>query len=144
MKNTILLSIATLLAAPVLALAAAGDDDSIINLEKKAWDTYKSRQADAFKTLCAPDYAGIYDVGTKDREKELADMSDTEIRGVSFSDMHVTHPTKNVALVIYKADVQGAYKGKDFSGMYNCSALWMDKGGKWLCVLHTEVKAAMP
>jgi hypothetical protein len=39
MKNTILLSIATLLAAPVLALAAAGDDDSIINLEKKAWDT---------------------------------------------------------------------------------------------------------
>jgi Domain of unknown function (DUF4440) len=144
MKNTILLSIATLLAAPVLAFAATGGDDSVINLEKKAWDAYKSHQADSFKVLCAPDYSGVYDVGTKDTEKELADMNDTEIRSVSFSDMHVTHPTKDVAVAIYKADVQGAYKGKDFSGMYNCSAVWMDKGGKWLCVLHTEVKTAAP
>jgi Domain of unknown function (DUF4440) len=142
MKKTILLSIATLLAAPVLALAASGDDDSIMNLEKKSWDTYKNREADAFKVLCAPSYTGVYDVGTKDAGKEVADMNDIEIRSVSFSDMHVTHPTKDVAIVVYKADVQGAYKGKDFSGMYNCSGGWMDKGGKWLCVLHTEVKAA--
>ena len=144
MKKTILLSIATLLAAPLLALAAAGDDASIMELEKKAWDTYKNRQADAFKALCAPNYTGVYDVGMKDTAKELSDMNDTEIRSVSFSDMHVTHPTKGVAIVVYKADGQGAYKGKDFSGTYNCTGVWMDKGGKWLCVLHTEVKTAAP
>ena len=144
MKNTILRSIATLLAAPLLALAAAGDDDTVMNLEKKAWDTYKNRQADAFKALCAPTYTGVYDVGIKDTQKELADMNDIEIRSVSFSDMHVTHPTKDIVVVIYKADAQGAYKGKDFSGMYNCSAVWMDRGGKWLCVLHTEAKTETP
>ncbi len=144
MRKTILLNIITLLAAPMLALATAGDDDTIMNLEKKSWDTYKNRQADAFKALCAPSYTGVYDVGTKDSGKEIADMNDIEIRGVSFSDMHVSHLTKNVAIVVYKADVQGAFKGKDFSGMYNCSAVWTDKDGKWLCALHTEVKEAKP
>ncbi len=141
MKKAILFSFAALVAAPLLVLAAGGDDNSIMELEKKTWDTYKNRQADAFKALCAPTYTGIYDVGMKDAQKEVADMNDVELRSVSFSDMHVTHPSKKVAIVIYKADEQGAYKGKDFSGTYNCSGVWMNnKGGKWLCVLHTEVK----
>ena len=54
--------------------------------------------------------------------------------------MHVTHPAQDVAIVVYKADLQGRYKGKDVSGTYNCSGVWMNKGGKWLCPLHTEVK----
>ena len=141
MKKAILFSLAALATAPLLVLAAGGDDNSVMELEKKAWDIYKNRQADAYKALLAPTYTGIYDVGMKDVQKEVADMNDVELRGVSFSDMHVIHPSKKVAIVIYKADVQGALKGKDFSGPYNCSSVWMnDKGGKWLCVLHTEVK----
>jgi Domain of unknown function (DUF4440) len=141
MKKAILFSFAALVTAPLLVLAAGGDDNSIMELEKKAWDTYKNRQTDAFKALCAPTYTGIYDVGMKDPQKEVADINDTEIRSVNFSDMHVTHPKKNVAIVTYKADAQGGYKGKDFSGTYNCSGVWVNEGGKWLCVLHTEVKA---
>jgi hypothetical protein len=141
MKKAILFSFAALVTAPLLALAAAGDDNNVMQLEKKAWDAYKNRQADAFKALCAPNYTGVYDVGMKDAQKEVADINDTELRSVSFSDMHATNPSKKVAIVIYKADVQGAFKGKDFSGMYNCSAVWMNESGKWLCLLHTEVKA---
>ena len=141
MKKAFLFSLAALVAAPLLVLAAGGEDDSVMELEKKSWDTYKNRQADAYKALCAPTYTGVYDVGMKDTQKEVADMNDIELRGVTFSDTHVTHPSKKVAIVVYKADVQGASKGKDFSGPYNCSGVWMnDKGGKWLCVLHTEAK----
>jgi hypothetical protein len=143
MKKIILFKFAALVTAPLLVLAAAGDD-SVMELEKKSWDIYKNRQADAFKALCAPNYTGVYDVGMKDTQKEVADMNDIEIRSVSFSDTHVTHSRKNVAIVTYKADVQGAAKGKDFSGMYNCSAVWMNESGKWLCVLHTEVKTGTP
>jgi len=139
-KVAILFSFAALVAAPLFVLAAGGGDNSVMELEKKAWDTYKNRQADAFKALCAPTYTGIYDVGMKDLQKEVADMNDTELRSVSFSDMHVTHPSKKAAIVIYKADVQGAAKGKDFSGTYNCSSVWMKESGNWLGVLHTEVK----
>ena len=140
MKRAILFSFAALVTAPLLVLAAGGDDGSVMELEKKAWDIYKNRQADAYKALLAPTYTGIYDVGMKDVQKEVADMNDIELRGVTFSDMHVTHPSKKVAIVIYKADVQGALKGKDFSGPYNCSSVWMKENGKWLGVLHTEVK----
>jgi hypothetical protein len=77
--------------------------------------------------------------------RNAENLNDIELRGVTFSDMHVTHPSKKVTIVIYKADEKGADKGKDFSGMYNCYGVWMnDKGGKWLCVLHTEAKVAAP
>ena len=141
MKKAIVFCFATLVAAPLLVLAVGGDDNAVIELEKKTWDVYKNRQADAFKALCAPNYIGVYDVGTKDAEKEVADMKDIEIRSVNFNDTHVAHPSKKVAILTYKADVQGAAKGKDFSGNYNCSAVWMNDGGKWLCALHTEAKA---
>jgi len=144
MKKAILFSLAALVTAPLLVLAAGGDDNSVMELEKKAWDIYKNRQADAYKALLAPTYTGIYDVGMKDVQKEVADMNEIELRGVSFSDMQVRHPSKKVAIVIYKADEQGTYKGKDFSGPYNCSGVWMKDSGKWLCVLHTEAKAGAP
>jgi hypothetical protein len=141
MKKAIVFCFAALIAAPLLVLAAGGDDNAVAELEKKTWDVYKNRQADAFKALCAPTYIGVYDVGTKDAQKEVADMNDIEIRSVQFSDIHVAHPSKKVAILTYKADVQGAAKGKDFSGNYNCSAVWMNDGSKWLSALHTEVKA---
>ena len=143
-KVAILFSFAALVAAPFLIFAAVGDDSSIIELEKKAWDAFKNRQGAAFQAFYTSDYTGVYGDGMKDIKGEVADMNNSDILSLTFSDMHVTHPAQDVAIVIYKADLQGTYKGKDVSGRYNCSGVWMNNGGKWLCPLHTEAKAGAP
>ena len=58
-KVAILFSFAALVAAPFLIFAAVGDDSSIIELEKKAWDAFKSRQAAAFQAFYTSDYTGV-------------------------------------------------------------------------------------
>ena len=83
MKRAILSSLVALVTGPLLVLAAVDGDDSVVELEKKAWDIYKNREGDAYKALCAPTYTGIYDVGVKDAQKEVADMNDIELRGQS-------------------------------------------------------------
>jgi hypothetical protein len=45
------------------------------------------------------------------------------------------------AVTRYKATIQETSEGKDMSGTYNSASVWVKKSGKWLEVLHTEVKA---
>jgi hypothetical protein len=50
-------------------------------------------------------------------------------------------PNKDTAVLTYKVTVQGSFKGEDISGAYYASSVWVNQGGKWLAILHTEVKA---
>jgi hypothetical protein len=55
--------------------------------------------------------------------------------------MKVVFPSADVAVVTYKTTMQQTSEGKDMSGTYNSGSIWVKKGGKWLEVFHTEVKA---
>ena len=54
-------------AAPVFAQASpakpaksASNQTAITDLEKSAWESYKNKQADAFRKLMSKDYYGTY------------------------------------------------------------------------------------
>jgi hypothetical protein len=55
--------------------------------------------------------------------------------------MKVVFPSADVAVIRYKATIQMTFEGKDMSGTYNSASVWVKKGGKWLEVFHTELKA---
>jgi hypothetical protein len=59
----------------------------------------------------------------------------------SFSSAFAAGERADVAVTRYKATIQQTSEGKDLSGTYNSASVWVKKSGKWLEVLHTEVKA---
>jgi Domain of unknown function (DUF4440) len=128
-------------AKPEKAGTSAASESTITDLEKSAWDAYKNKQADAFKALMSPDYYGVYAEGVKNLDAELADMAKTDLREYSFADVKVAFPHPKVAVMIYKATVQASVDGKDVSGTYNCGSVWVERGKKWVGVLHSESKA---
>jgi len=67
-------------------------------------------------------------------------MAKTDLREYSLSDMKVVFDGSDVAVITYKATIQGTYESKDMSGTYNSASVWMKKGGKWLEVFHMLVK----
>ena len=50
-------------ASPTKAGKSAAKETEIIDLEKSAWEAYKSKQADAYKKLLATDYCSVYAEG---------------------------------------------------------------------------------
>ncbi len=72
---------------------------------------------------------------------EVADMAKTDLRDYSLADMKVVFPNADVAVTRYKTTIQQTSEGKDMSGTHNSASVWVKKSGKWLEVLHTEVKA---
>ena len=128
-------------ASPAKPAKSASNETAITDLEKSAWEAYKNKQSDAFKKLCSKDYYGDYAEGIKNLDGEVADMAKTDLREYSLADMKVVFPSADVAVIMYKTTMQETSEGKDMSGTYNSASVWVKKGGKWLGVFHTEVKA---
>jgi hypothetical protein len=128
-------------ASPAKPAKSASNETAITHLETSAWEAYKNKQADAFKKLMSEDYCGEYAEGIKNLDREVADMAKTDLRDYSLADMKVVFPSADVAVITYKATIQQTSEGKDLSGTYNSGSIWVKKGGKWLEVFHTEVKA---
>ena len=128
-------------ASPAKPAKSASNETAITDLETSAWEAYKNKQADAFKKLMSEDYCGEYAEGIKNLDREVADMAKTDLRDYSLADMKVVFPSADVAVITYKTTMQQAFEGKDMSGTYNSGSIWVKKGGKWLEVFHTEVKA---
>jgi hypothetical protein len=149
MKKTFLLCCVAVIAAASVCFGQASPSESkksaakeakIQDLEKSAWEAFKNKQTDAFKTLLSSGYCGVYADGIKTSEQEVAGMSKTELRDYSFADVKVMVPRGGVAVITYKATQQATSGGQDVSGTYNCGSVWMKESGKWLVVFHTDIK----
>src|SRR6516164_2049236 len=150
MKKQFILFCVTLIAAAPVCFAqvspakpakSASNEATITDLEKSAWESYKNKQADAFRKLMSKDYYGTYAEGIKNLDREVADMAKADLRDYSLADMKVVFPSADVAVVTYKSTIQQTSEGKDTSGTFNSASIWVKKGGKWLEVFHTEAKA---
>jgi Domain of unknown function (DUF4440) len=127
-------------ASPAKPAKAAANETTIINAEKSAWEAFKNKQANEFKGLFSNDYYGVYADGTKTLDAEVADMAKTDLRDYSFADVKVVFPHPKVAVVTYKTTQHATFGGKDISGTYNSGSVWVQQGGKWLGVFHTDIK----
>lgn len=123
------------------AEATEGPSDSAIEDQEKAvWEAYKAKDGDKFSSFFASNYQGVYAEGTETVKEEVADMKKSEIKSYSLSGVKVVRPTKTSALMTYQVDLSGSYDGKDMSGKYNTSSLWVKRGDKWVAILHTQAK----
>jgi hypothetical protein len=128
-------------ASPAKPAKSGSSEEAITDLEKTAWESYKNKQAGAFKEIMSQDYCGAYADALKTLDMEVADMAKTDLRDYSLAGMKVVFPSADVAVTRYKTTIQETFEGKDMSGTYNSASVWVKQNGRWLEVLHTEVKA---
>lgn len=128
-------------AAAVSAMSIAEMEKSVIDIEKKSWELYKNRQAREYRALLTPGYRTVTSSGTKNTDENVKDMDVTDIKSYSLSDIKIEFPTKDTAVLTYKLNINYAFQGKDASGLYNSSAVWVNNSAEWKCALYNETKA---
>src|SRR5205823_8633850 len=127
--------------SPFKTLRSATKEATIAKLEKSITDAFKNKQAKAFKDYLAPEFSAIGAEGVKDADAEIEDMKKTDLINYSFADMKVTLLSPKMAIATYKVTTQSTSSGRDTSGTYYAATVWNKRGGKWLAVLHSFVKA---
>lgn len=127
--------------ATVTAMNTTEMEKKIIELEKKSWDLFISKNHQENSKLIAPGYQGIYFGAVKSEAESIEDGKYIEIKKQDLSDWKVTFPTKDVAILTYKGTSTSTYKGKDTSGTYVVSSVWVNINGEWKSALYHETKA---
>ena len=110
-------------------------------MEKAVTEAFKNKQTEAFRKYLAPEFSVIDAEGVKDADAEIADMQKTNLSNYSFADMKVRLLNPKMAIATYKVTTQSTSTTGDTSGTYYAATVWNKRGGKWLAVLHTFVKA---
>jgi hypothetical protein len=128
-------------ATPFKTLRSATKEATIVKLEKSITDAYKNKQAKSFREYLAPEFSVVDAEGVKDADAEVAEMQKTDLSNYSFADMKVALLSPKMAVATYKVTIQSTSSGRDTSGTYYTATVWNKRGGKWLAVLHTFVKA---
>jgi hypothetical protein len=116
-------------------------EKTLVDLEKKAWDLYHNRKIDEVRKYYIPEFRAVSAGGVHGLEDSLKAANEMTTKDFSMSDIKVTFPIKDTALMTYKYKSTVTYKGKTSTNTMLSSTVWVMKDGEWKTALYSEVKA---
>lgn len=120
----------------------------LLALENQFWNAIKEKDP-ATATSLSDDpcvVVGAQGVGEIDKPM-LAEMlagAPYELKAFSLEDVHLRQIGDDVAAIAYKVKEDLIVDGQNIKLEAFDSSVWVRRGGKWICVVHTESLAGDP
>ncbi len=126
------------------AAAPITEADAIAK-EKAAWDTFKTRDYDAFGSMLTSDNIYVGPEGVFDKETNLKNARDYELIEATFSDWKFLLIDKDAFVVTYTVNAKGKVAGKEVPAQTaRSSSSWVNRDGKWVSNYHQESPIKAP
>ncbi|PYK70682.1 MAG: hypothetical protein DME44_10395 [Verrucomicrobia bacterium] len=148
----IILTLVVALALPTIMLAkeketgASADVEATIKkIEQELTDSLLKSDTSAFEKYLASDYLGIGPDGvTQNKSELLADIKSgtLKLESSNLSDIKVQVADPDMAVVVYRTDDKGTYKGKDITGQYRWLDVFVKRDGKWQIAIDQGTQIA--
>jgi uncharacterized protein (TIGR02246 family) len=117
-------------------------------LERRFWDALVAQDAQAAIDLLTEPALMVGGHGAMrfDREqyRRMAEQGPMVVKSYDFSDVEVTFPTDDVAIVTYRVRQEMVRRGEERGAeqhMIDSSAWLRGATGEWKCAMHTETPA---
>jgi hypothetical protein len=124
-------------AASPAAKATATGPDPIAN-EKIVWDTFKSRNYDAFAALLDPAFVELEQTGVYDKAAAVK-SADFDASQFELSEWKAAKLDDDAAFVTYLVKATDPKINPE-----RHTTIWANRGGKWLALLHVGTPVAKP
>jgi hypothetical protein len=136
LRTIFITAAAVLMASPAFAAPATPTQ-----LEMETWRAFQAKRVGEIKSLFAPDFVGVYADGTHDLARELQSLKVATIEDYKIANLQSHSLDRDNVMLTYDADVRLLTGRKTISRKIWMGSLWERRGGRWLCVYHTEIKA---
>jgi len=123
--------------------AVAISEADVIAKEKAIWDAIKNKDYEAFGNMLADTQVEILPDAVYDKAGSIAGVKDFEPTEVTLSEWKYLPIDKDAVVIVYRADVKGKFKGKEFPPMSaRASSAWVKRNGQWLATYHQECEVS--
>jgi hypothetical protein len=119
-------------------------DKELVDLEERFWQSIVDEDADTAVSLLAEPALMVSPMGVMkfdhDTYREMAEKGSMIVEDYKLSDMEVTFPSADVAVLTYKVRQTLSTRGKHDATTQEMadSSVWVRSNGSWLCAMHTE------
>lgn len=152
MKYHLILILAVSLALPTLALAKEKRTDADVEatvkkIEQEILDGILKSDTSALEKYVSSDYLGVGPDGvTQNKSEFLSDVKSGTLKLESSkeSEMKVQVADADMAVVVYRTNDKGTYKGKDITGEYRWLDVFVKRDGKWQIAIDQGTQIAKP
>jgi hypothetical protein len=135
----LILTLGVVLALPTITLAkekgtSADVEATLKKIEQETLDSLLKSDTSAFEKYLTSDYLGIGPDGvTQNKSELLSDIKSgtLKLESSTMSDIKVQVADPDMAVVIYRTNDKGTYKGKDVTGEYRWLDVFVKRDGKW-------------
>jgi hypothetical protein len=123
-------------------------EQELVDLETRFWQSLVDQDADTALRLLSEPALMVSSHGAMsfdhDAYRKIAVQGKTIVTSFEFSDMKITFPNANTAILTYgvKQAVQPRGEGESTVEEMNDSSTWVKAGKEWKCVMHTESPVA--
>jgi hypothetical protein len=149
MKHYLILTLALGLALPTIALAkekgATADEATVKKIEQEILDGILKSDTSLFEKYVSSDYLGVGpDGATQNKSEFLSDVKSGTLKLESSqeSEMKVQVAGADMAVVVYRTNDKGTYKGKDITGEYRWVDVFVKRDGKWQIAIDQGTQIA--
>jgi hypothetical protein len=123
-------------------------DNTLINLEKKFWQSLVDEDADAALSMLYEPALMVSAQGAMQFDhaqyRDMAENGNMVVKSFELSDMNVMFPNDDTAVLTYRVRQVLAERGEEESEAVEQtmadSSVWTRKDGEWRCVMHTETE----
>lgn len=119
--------------------------DSLADLEDRFWRSMVDQDTDTALELLDRTAVMVSSHGSMQFDhagyRKMAEQGTMVLKAYEISDMQELRPTDSVAILTYRVKqtmAQRAKPGETTTQQVHDTSTWVKKGGKWLCVMHTE------
>jgi len=120
---------------------------TLIDLETRFWDSLVSQDAKVAMEMLSEPALMVSAHGAMKFDhaayRKMAEQGPMVLTSYEFSDMDVTFPNEDTAILTYHVKQEMAPRGKNSGEMQemNDTSTWVRDGSRWQCVMHTETPA---
>lgn len=123
------------------------DEATLVDLEKRFWQSLVDQDADAALNLLAEPAVMVSAHGSMQFDhagyRKMLEQGSMVLTSFELSDMDVVFPNADTAILTYHAKQAVATRGRSDQTVQemNDSSTWIRAGQAWKCVMHTETPA---
>ena len=117
------------------------------DLETKFWQSMVDQDTDVALDLLTEPAVMVSSHGSMKFDhagyRQMAEKGSMVVKSFELSDVDVVFPNDTTAIVTYrvKQGLSPRGKGEDIVEVMNDTSTWIQVGGEWKCVMHTETPA---
>src|ERR1700747_1266965 len=143
MIRILVLAVVVATAATLALGQGAKVEQSLMQMEREWVDAAQKKDADTLNRILADDWVGQGPTGTVTKAQALAELKsgESKLESITFGDMKV-RVFEDTAVVAGTDDEKSSYKGKDTSGHYTWTDVFVKRQGKWQAVASQSTRIA--